>query len=140
MSNLMIQTLNAYQSAVFAKDVDAFIVLYDNDIHVFDMWGTWSLQGIAPWRQMANDWFSSLGDEQVQVSFRDAHAVQAGDLAVGHAILTYTAIAADGSELRALSNRISLGLKRAGDTWKIIHEHTSAPINHQTQQAILQQP
>ena len=137
MANLMIQTLERYQAAVLAKDVAAFIALYDDDVHIFDMWETWSMQGIAPWQQMVNDWFSSLGDERVHVSFSDAHATQAGDLAIGHAILTYTALAADGTTLRALSNRISIGLKQVGNAWKIIHEHTSAPIHHPTQQAIL---
>ncbi|WP_404615797.1 hypothetical protein [Rhodanobacter hydrolyticus] len=42
----VVQILDSYKAAVFAKDVDAFAALYDDDVHVFDMWGAWSLQGI----------------------------------------------------------------------------------------------
>jgi len=129
--------LAAYVEAVLAKDVDAFAALYDQDIHVFDMWGTWSLHGLAAWRDMATGWFSSLGDERVVVTSDNEDSTVAGDLAIGYAILTYTAIAPDGTTLRSLSNRATMALRKTGDSWKIFHEHTSAPIDHQSQQAIL---
>src|SRR6185312_9929081 len=39
--------LAAYAQSVLAKDVDAFVALYDPDVHVFDMWGKWSLRGLV---------------------------------------------------------------------------------------------
>ena len=39
--------LAAYQAAVLAKDVDAFVALYHEDVCVFDLWGRWSYTGIA---------------------------------------------------------------------------------------------
>ena len=33
---------DAYKTATFAKDVDAFVSLYDQDACVLDMWGEWS--------------------------------------------------------------------------------------------------
>jgi len=131
------RALAAYVEAVLAKDVDAFTALYDQDIHVFDMWGAWSIRGLAAWREMAAGWFSSLGDERVVVTCDSADSTVSEDLAIGHAILTYTAVAPDGTALRSLSNRATMALRRTGDSWKIFHEHTSAPIDHQSQQAIL---
>ncbi|BCL75613.1 ketosteroid isomerase [Jeongeupia sp. HS-3] len=136
-SNLFLRVLAAYSDAVRVKDVDAFTALYDQDIHVFDMWGTWSLRGLAAWRDMAAGWFSSLGDECVVVTSDDESSAVAGALAIGHAVLTYTEIAPDGTKLRSLSNRVTMALRKTGGSWKIIHEHTSAPIDHQSQQAIL---
>lgn len=130
--------LAAYAQAVLTKDVDAFVALYDPDVHVFDMWGKWSLRGLVAWRGMVVDWFSSLGDEHVVVTSDDEGSTVAGELAVGHAILTYTAITPDGTKLRSLSNRVSMGLRKSGGSWKIFHEHTSAPIDHHSQKAILQ--
>jgi len=129
--------LDAYSTAVFAKDADAFAALYDNDVEVFDMWGTWSLRGISAWRGMAEEWFASLRDEQVLVEAREISCASGPDLAVGHAILTYTARSAAGETLRSLDNRITLALRRHGDNWQVIHEHTSAPIHHHTTKAIL---
>jgi uncharacterized protein (TIGR02246 family) len=132
------QVLAAYKAAVYAKDTEAFLALYDDDVRVFDMWGAWSLQGIAAWRAMAEGWFSTLGAERVVVRADDIEATHAGELAIGHAILTYTAISAEGEELRSLNNRITVALRRVDGSWKIFHEHTSAPIDHESTKAILQ--
>jgi ketosteroid isomerase-like protein len=135
--NPFLRALAAYVESVLAKDVDAFTALYDQDIHVFDMWGAWSLHGITAWRDMATGWFSSLGEERVIVTFDNENSTVTGDLAIGYAVLTYTAITPDGTKLRSLSNRATMALRKTGDSWKIFHEHTSAPIDHQSLQAIL---
>ena len=129
--------LARYAKAVLAKDVDAFVALYADDLEVYDMWGAWSLRGIDAWRAMVTDWFSSLGDERVVVGVEEAACTSTVDLAFGRAILTYAAHAADGTPLRSLVNRITLGLRRVGGEWTIVHEHTSAPIDHATMKAIL---
>ena len=69
MNDPFVHMLDGNRDAVFARDVDAFAALYDQDVHVFDMWGGWSLRGIAAWRRMAEGWFGSLGDERVRVTF-----------------------------------------------------------------------
>lgn len=135
--NPFLELLDSYKAAVLAKDVDAFVALYDNDVYVFDMWGNWSLRGIDGWRNMTTDWFSSLSTERVIVRAADAQAVLTGELAIGHAILTYTAVSAEGNELRSLSNRITMAFRHTGESWKIFHEHTSAPIDHQSTKALL---
>jgi ketosteroid isomerase-like protein len=124
--------LTRYSAAAYAKDVDAFVSLYADDLHVFDMWNSWELRGIAAWRSMAEGWFGSLGDERVVVTASDIASTVSGDLALGHATLTFTALSAEGKELRSLDNRISVALRRSGNAWKIFHEHTSAPISHET--------
>jgi ketosteroid isomerase-like protein len=129
--------LALYQSAVLAKDTEAFLALYEPDLHVFDMWGIWSLRGIGSWRAMADDWFSSLGTEKVVVTADEVESTTAGELAIGHAILTFTAISAEGERVRSLTNRLTMGLRLVGGSWKVFHEHTSAPIDHQSIKAVL---
>ena len=34
---------------------------------------------------------------------------------------------ADGNEERSMNNRLTWALRKDGDGWKIVHEHTSAP-------------
>jgi len=133
------QILDSYSAAVLAKDTEAFVALYDNDVHVFDMWGAWSLHGIDAWRAMVADWFGALGSETVVVEAAQVQASTAGDLAFGHALLTFTAHAADGTVLRSMTNRVTMGVQRRDDVWRVIHQHTSAPIVHDTLKAILQQ-
>jgi uncharacterized protein (TIGR02246 family) len=131
------QFLSAYRAAVLAKDVEAFAALYDEEVQIFDMWGNWSLQGIDAWRGMAEEWFASLGDETVVVDQHEVSSTETADLTLGTAILTYTARSAAGETLRSLSNRITVVLRRQREGWCAIHEHTSAPIQHQTTKAIL---
>jgi ketosteroid isomerase-like protein len=133
----LLVVLEAYKAAVRAKSVDAFLAIYADDLHVFDMWGQWSLRGIERWRSLVVEWFSSLGDEYVVVAVDEAEATRVGEIAVGHAILTYTAHAADGREIRSLNNRLTVAMRRAGGAWKIFHEHTSAPIDHASAKAML---
>lgn len=126
------QALDRYAAAAYEKNVDAFVSLYSDDIHVFDMWNRWEIRGIEAWRKMAEGWFGSLGAERVVVKASDVTSTVSGDLALGHATLTYAAISPEGKELRSLDNRLSIALRKAGQAWKIFHEHTSGPIDHQT--------
>lgn len=136
-SDPVVKMIESYQEAVLAKNVDSFCAIYDADVHIFDMWGQWSMRGIDAWRAMAQGWFSSLGTEGVIVDANNIESVITDDIAVGHAIFTYTAMSAEGEKLRSLDNRITVVLKRTNDVWKVIHEHTSAPIDHATLKANL---
>jgi len=137
MPDPFLEVLEAYRAAVLAKDVEAFLALYDDEVHVFDLWGAWSLQGIEAWRRMAVEWFASVGDDRVIVEIDQAGSTCLGDLAIGHAFLTYTAISADGTELRSLDNRITAALRKSEGVWRIFHEHTSVPIEHASAKAML---
>jgi uncharacterized protein (TIGR02246 family) len=132
------QALAAYQTAVYAKDVDAFVALFDADVHVFDMWGQWTHQGLAAWRAMAEGWFGSLGDERVVVEFSEVQGEAVGDLAYGHAFARFSARAADGQTLRSLDNRLTLVMRQQAGGWKIVHQHTSAPIDHASGKPLMQ--
>ena len=62
--------LAAYQAAVLAKDVEAFVSIYADDARIFELWGTWE-HDIASWREMATGWFAFLGDERSVVEPHD---------------------------------------------------------------------
>lgn len=129
--------LDAYKAAVHDKDVAAFAALYDDEVRVFDMWGAWSFDGIESLRAVATGWFGSLGTERVIVQADDIQGYAAGDLAAGHAFLTFAAVTSEGVALRSMNNRISLVLKRSGPSWKIVHQHTSAPADFSTMKVTL---
>lgn len=131
------QVFDAYKSAVFAKDVEAFISLYDKNIRIFDMWEKWSYDGIEAWRGMVAGWFGSLGNELVKVEFSDMEFTATNDMAIVHTFVTFTGLAADGTELRSMQNRLTYALKNTNGTWKIIHEHSSSPLEPETLKAIL---
>ena len=131
----------AYAAAVHARDVDAFMRLYDGAVRVFDTWDVWQYDGAARWRAAITAWFSSLGTERVQVTFdemRVAGATDAGGLMLMSAIVTYAALSAEGQALRGMQNRISWALKSEGGALRIVHEHSSTPVNFNDLSAIVQ--
>lgn len=130
--------LAGYAAAVHAKDAEAFTALYDDDLLVFDLWQDWSLQGLPAWCAMAHGWFASLGDERVAVTWTQAHSRTDGELAFGHAFLTYAAYSSDGRRLRSLDNRISVAMRRGAHGWKVVHEHTSVPVEHGSGRGLMQ--
>lgn len=130
--------LNAYAAAVLAKDVDAFMGLYDDEVIIFDLWGEWSYNGAEVWRAVVEDWFGSLDNERVIVSFKDVRTVVTDQLAVVHAFVTYQAESPAGIFLRSLTNRMTWSLRPSQSGWKIIHEHTSAPADFNTSKVMLQ--
>ena len=130
--------LDRYRTAVYTKDVDAFIGLYDEDTRVFDLWGRWLYRGSAEWRKPAEEWFGSLGTERSSPEFHDVQFEIGDGVAAVHAFITYKGLSADGKELRSMDNRITWVLRKNRDsTWKIIHEHTSAPADSETQKVTL---
>ena len=132
------RVLETYKSAVYAKDVGAFMRLYDPKVRIFDTWGIWSYEGAASWQLAVEAWFTSLGAEKVRVSFDEVQTSGSSDLAVVSAIVTYAGLSAQGEQLRAMQNRLTWALKTSGHVLRIIHEHTSAPVGFEDMKAILQ--
>ena len=121
--------LRAYAAAVRAKDVDAFLDLYADDVRNFDLWNEWSYDGKPALREMVTEWFGSLGDdEEVVVEWDDLRTQDGDDVAALSAFLTFSAVSPAGEKLRSMNNRLTWVLRKDDDrTWKIAHEHTSGP-------------
>jgi ketosteroid isomerase-like protein len=133
------ELVESYRAAVQAKDVDAFVKLYDEHVRVFDLWGRWSYDGVDQWRGVATQWFDSLGDDQVAVEWHDLHSVVGEDVAAAYTFVVFKGVSAAGEKLRAMHNRLTWVLRKTPEgPWKILHEHTSAPVDFETSKVILQ--
>jgi ketosteroid isomerase-like protein len=129
--------LENYSSSLHAKDVGAFARLYDPKVRVFDAWGVWSYEGLEAWRRAVEAWLASLGTERVKVSFEGVQISGSPECAIVSAIVTYTGLSSEGKQLRAILNRMTLGLKTSGHVLRVIHEHTSPPVGFEDMKAIL---
>jgi uncharacterized protein (TIGR02246 family) len=119
---------DAYIAAVRAKDAEAFLSLYVDDVRTFDLWSVWCYDGKDAYRGMVEEWFGSPDTApQVGVEFDEVRIEQGQDVAALSAFLTFRGLDADGVEERSMNNRLTWILRRDGDGWKIVHEHTSAP-------------
>ncbi|MCL7419888.1 MAG: nuclear transport factor 2 family protein [Methylobacter sp.] len=140
MSNIKkstLQVIDAYKTAVFEKNVDAFINLYSEDVWVFDAWSAWSYDNLESWRKMVDEWFISLGNERVKVNFEEVRAIDGQELTIVTSIVTYAGYSAEGENLHVLQNRLTWTLKPEGNAVRIVHEHTSVPVGFNDKKAIL---
>ncbi|MFU8947825.1 YybH family protein [Mycetocola zhadangensis] len=121
--------LDAYAAAVAIRDVSAFVALYADDVHAYDAWDQWQFSGIEAWRAMVTGWFTSISDENIEVTYTDLQTSVGDSVAFGHADVTYTAFSVAGERLRSMTNRFTFGMELQAGTWKIVHEHSSLPID-----------
>ena len=129
--------LSTYESAVFKKDVQTFMHLYDTSVRVFDTWGVWAYEGSEAWQRAVEGWFTSLGAERVKVTFEDVQQWIGRDVSSICAIVTYASLSPSGEQVRSMQNRVSWVLRTSGHVARIVHEHTSAPIGFEDSKAIL---
>src|ERR1700751_2225979 len=104
----MEEMLTAYAAAVRAKDADAFLDLYADDVRNFDLWSEWSYDGKDALRAVVAEWFGSLPDDEVvAVTLDDVRTQPGSDVAAVSAFTTFAAVAPDGTELRSMNNRLT---------------------------------
>src|ERR1700739_3245355 len=109
----MDEMLDASSAAVRAKNVDAFVGLYDDDVRNFDLWSEWSYDGKEALRRMVADWFGSLGEEEGGGgSFDEVRSQSGDDMAAVSAFTTFAAVSPDGEELRSMNNRLTWVLRK----------------------------
>jgi ketosteroid isomerase-like protein len=134
------RTIEGYVSAVYAKNVESFMALYDPAARVFDTWSNWSYESSSARRPTIQSWFGSLGEERVRVRFDDVKTVAMGETWCVTAFATYAAESPKGEILRSMQNRLTWALRIQGDTAKIIHEHTSVPIDQDLKGMLKREP
>lgn len=125
-----------YKDAISKKDASLFSSIFDDNVHVFDLW-QWTYEGLRAWHQMAEGWFEWLGKENCVVEFSDIQTRKAGDMGYASAAVKYTGISGTGEELRTLMNRMTWVAVRKNGAWKIIHQHTSGPADRDTLKVVL---
>lgn len=118
-----------YQKSAWNKDSSSMIKLYDEHALIFDMWDQGYISNPSEWSKIITDWLGSLGEEKLKVEFEMVKIYQSGNVGFASALIQFQAISIDGAELRSMKNRISLGFSKFEDGWKVIHQHTSAPIS-----------
>jgi ketosteroid isomerase-like protein len=118
-----------YKDFAGAADSEGMINLYDENVIVFDMWNKGHYLGLTEWSGIIKQWLGSLKDERVNVIFEMVNIHESGNVGFGSSMIVYQAISADNKILRSMRNRITLGFIKTDNVWKVVHQHTSAPIN-----------
>lgn len=127
--------LETYKNAVQEKDEEKLLSLYASDIHIYDCWGNWESKGIQSWKANVSEWFNGLREEGVllEVAFTDVVIEKVPTLAFVHCAVSFTGYQQhSGVKLQQTTNRFTYGLRKTQDSWEIVHEHSSLPIDFET--------
>ena len=127
--------LENYKTSIFERDVEKFLGSYSKEIHLYDCWGKWECNGLSEWRESVESWFQELSEEGVdlKVTFSDISIEECESVAFAKCTITFAAYAQSSSEkLRQITNRFTFGLCKVNESWQIVHEHSSLPIDSAT--------
>ncbi len=129
--------LKSYANAVYNKDLENFISIYDNKVHVYDTWKAWSYKNRDEYKNMVREWFDSLGDEKVRVEFNEINVLQTQDQTVWIGEIKFYGLSENDEILRSISNRWTWVIQNKNQVLKIVHEHSSLPIDIETFSGIM---
>jgi len=128
--------LGDYAAAVLERDLARFLDLYAQDVQVFDSWDRWHYAGREDWGGMTAAWFDGIREVRVRVTATEVTTWCDTQVAGGVATLAFTALDAGGEALRAIENRLTVLMRREQDRWRVVHQHSSVPVDFQSRQVV----
>jgi len=128
--------LRDYAAAVLDRDLPRFLDLYTQDTQVFDSWDRWNYAGRDDWGGMIAAWFGGIQDVRVRVTAKDVKTWRDAQVAGGSATLAFAALDFFGHAPAATENRLTVLMRNDGGTWRVVHQHTSVPVDFQSKQVV----
>lgn len=118
-------TIRAWAGAVAARDIEAVMACYADPLLVFDVVGPLQREGKALYRLAWEDEFFPWHGGTGKFALR-ALSVHAGDdIAFATGLLDCGGT--EGGRPVEYTLRLTLGLTKTRDGWRIVHEHSSEP-------------
>lgn len=127
--------LEVYKTAVYEQDVEKFLSIHAENVHIYDCWGNWECRGISEWRKNVIEWFTGLNAEGeiLKVLFHEVKMEESETVSFVHCEVVFAAYTKESEEkLRQIANRFTFCLKTIEGSWVIAHQHSSLPIDMNT--------
>ncbi|CAI8899566.1 YybH family protein [Pseudomonas sp. IT-P260] len=119
--------INTYREAVMTKNVDKVMALYADDIVSFDAIKALQFKGKAAYRAHWEACMEMCSGPHV-FEFHEIAIETADNLAFAHWV-THCGGTNDKGETQSCWMRATACYRPVGVTWKIVHEHWSAPFD-----------
>jgi ketosteroid isomerase-like protein len=130
--SLLRQQIDSWMQAVRERDIDAIVAPYAEDVVAFDAIQALHFKGKAAYRAHWEMCMCMCSGEMVfEIHQLTLHVDD--NLALAH-WLNRCGPADDDSQCGFM--RVTVGYRRSGAQWQVIHEHWSAPFDMQTQKAL----
>jgi ketosteroid isomerase-like protein len=113
--------------AVRNGDYPSILAHHSDDIVMFDVPPPFESQGIDEYRKTW-DLFLSNQPKPVKFDIQRLDIVAGSDVGFAFALMQCQECGADG-ELNPLDFRLTIGLRKFGEHWAVVHEHHSVPAS-----------
>jgi ketosteroid isomerase-like protein len=110
--------------AVRDKDIDGILANHSADILMFDVPPPLEAKGIDAYRKTW-DAFFAWSDDPVIFAIKDIHVAAGADVAFVAALMRCAGV--ENGTRSALDFRLTIGLRKIGRQWVVVHEHHSIP-------------
>ena len=127
--------IKARADAVRAGDVEALMADVADDVVTFDVVDPLRREGKTSSRERAAQWLESY-DKPPNWENRDVNVTTDGDMAFCYGLSRVTGTLKTGSAID-MWFRTTLGFRRTGGFWQIIHDHGSVPFDPESGKASL---
>lgn len=119
--------LETWADATRAKDIDGIMAAYAPDVLAFDCHGQLRFKGADALRKHLEACLPCM-QGPMTFEFHDLDITAQGDIGFCHYLALCGGTGPDGKEHRGWL-RVTACFRRTSGTWKIVHEHCSAPFD-----------
>jgi uncharacterized protein (TIGR02246 family) len=118
------QIIESWAKAVRSKDIKGILANHADDIVMYDVPPPFKSAGIEAYRQTWETFFN--GTEPGVFDIKQLEIIAGGDVAFCYAEMKCSN-KNDSGNFEDLDFRLTIGLKKIGSEWTILHEHHSIP-------------
>ena len=129
--------LDRYVEAILHKDIEGLMSLYHPDVTMFNTYDFWCFHGARRWCEAVTHHSEHLLKDVTEVTFRNVQVKGKKNVYLVHGLIDYHYMSHPDTHV---VHRFTWLIKRAGDDLKIIHQHTSLPIDPSTNYFLREMP
>jgi ketosteroid isomerase-like protein len=118
------EVIERWAKAVGDKDIEGILANHAADVLMFDVPPPLEAMGIDAYRKTW-DTFFAWSDDPVMFEIQDLHIAAGADVAFAAALMRCAGLE-NGTRVE-LEFRLTIGFRRTGNHWTIVHEHHSIP-------------
>jgi len=121
------ELVESWARAVRAKDLDGILANHSTDMLMFEVPPPLQSKGIEAYKKTW-ELFFSWSNDPVVFDIKDMNIIAGSDVAFVAALMRCAGTEKNGERIE-LEFRLTIGLRRIGDQWIVLHEHHSIPAS-----------
>jgi len=129
------ELLNAWVTALCRKDIEGVVAHYAPDLVTYDLIPPLEHEGVVAYRRIVEWWFSTI-EGPVTYELKDVHMAVGENVAFVRSLNHIGFRAHDGTDHDNWV-RCTLGLRKLGGKWKVLHQHYSVAFDMETGKALM---